>query len=301
MTSVNCSHCGNPSVEMNKSLSIQGENLCFTCVDVLYEDRSKLEGKFVMHKLDPTVCSFCEKDFGDEILAWIGKRPVCDPCAQDIRNRTFPLWVKGFLAFVLLAVVFSSIWNFHYYRAWYSLQQSHQAFEKGDAEGAYLMAQEASENASDVPDLGDLASYYHGIFLMTKDSSRQALSEFRKCAATMGDYTPFWVTSAQLNVDFENKDYKSAIKTATSLKDFDSTGAAPFLRIASAYSCQYAVSGMDSMKTAAISNLEKAKKQGFEDGDSLYANMIRYRLATKDPIERETFEKKYPKGWTQTN
>ncbi len=59
-----------------------------------------------MYRLsDPTICSKCETDWGNNELPKVGGLPYCNPCREPLYHYPFPTWLQIGLAVSLLLLV----------------------------------------------------------------------------------------------------------------------------------------------------------------------------------------------------
>lgn len=302
MKTLDCNICNNKNIPMNDTIKIDGIVHCNNCFEAHFPDQNNLEGKFVEREMDPTICSSCHKDFDNIELKKMSSFPICDECEVNIKNRTFPTWVKGFFVCILIIVLGSFFWNFKYFQAYLDIKKSNNFFEKEDYSNARILMSNASERLPEVEDLKTIASYYHGIELLSKDSSSEALMEFDKCKDKLPlDFNLHTlIVQARIGSSFDNKDYNAFLDATKENLELDTTLAISQASVASAYSCIYADNGNDTAKQNAFLYLKKAKaiddtSQAMQE----YYNMVEYRIETRKIIRREDFIKQFPNGWTK--
>lgn len=302
MRKVDCSNCDSKDIPLDESIKIDGKVYCKNCLESQFPDPKMLENKTVVKEFDPTICSSCNKDFGDTVLNKISNYPICTDCETTIKNKTFPVWVKGFFIGILVIVVGSFIWNWKYYSAYKNIKESNAFFRKGDYTNATLLMKSASDKVPEVGELEALSEYFHGIELLTKDKNAEALEEFKKCLNTLPpDYDiQELIIEARIGATFDNKDYKGFLGASKELLASDSSTATAFASVASAYACLYADKGNEEDKKSCFDYLQKAKliDSTSEDMKSYY-NMIEYRIDSRKIIKREEFVKQFPNGWTK--
>ena len=85
----------------------------------------------------------CKKDFGYTELKKLSVFYVCDECNAAIKNRIFPLWVKAFLLFTLLLVLFAFAWNWKYYQAFQNIKKSGEMLSQLNYSEAYNLMSKA--------------------------------------------------------------------------------------------------------------------------------------------------------------
>ena len=128
MKRTDCTICESKDIPINETIRIDGNIYCAACFDVNFSDKKSLESRLVEKELDPTICSSCNNDFGDLELGKISRYPLCSDCEILLRNRTFPFWVKGFLAVLIIIVVSSFIWNWKFYQAYRNIKDANMRF-----------------------------------------------------------------------------------------------------------------------------------------------------------------------------
>lgn len=297
-----CTICNKTDVPLNESIGIDHKTYCADCFNTSFPDKEELKGKLIEQEADPTICASCGQDFGDTILKKISRYPICDPCSVAINNRAFPGWVKLFLAALLLIVLFSFYWNWRFYAAFNNIKASNLAFQQANyAEAASLM-QSASKKIPEVPDVDAFASYFSGIALLKEDKPVEALAEFNKCKDVMPGEANLknLILQAEMGTGFETKNYTQFLAASRELLQEDTTSAMLLASVASAYACIYADKGVDSVKTLALDYLQKARATGDTSADARnYFMRIEHRIFTREIVEKEEFDKKYPNGWTK--
>jgi len=302
MRHVACDICGNGTVPLNNTVKVDGKIYCGNCFESHFADQKLLEGRSVEKEIDPTVCSSCGTDFGEIELPKIATYPVCRTCEVEIKNKTFPTWVKAFLVGILLIVVFSSIWNWKYYRAYNDIQQSFELFQKGNIVEASSRMNVASNAVPEVEDLRVLAAYFNGVALLSADKSDEAMAEFQKCQGKLPEDYPLenLMIQARIGSSFDRGDYNGFLVAAKENLALDTTQAVSLTSVASAYACLYAKSGEEANKKQASDYLWRAKQIDSTSKEmSQYYNMVEYRLNTRNIIRREEFIKQFPNGWTK--
>ncbi|WP_300570089.1 hypothetical protein [Flavobacterium sp.] len=302
MRKIECSCCGNKDLPINESITVDQQFFCSSCFESNFSEEGSLEKRLVEKEHDPTICSSCNKDFGDVELQKIAVYPHCDECHAQIKNRTFPNWVKGFFAGIIIILIVSFCWNWKYYQAYKDIQTSNTFSEQGDYANATLSMQAASKAVPEVEELETLAAYYKGIDLLTKDKSAQAIIEFNKCVDKLPyDYkVNSLIVQGKINVCFDKKDYEGFLSASKENLAIDSTSASSWTSVASAYACIYAQKGNNDAKLQVDKYIKKAKQIDSTSEDmKVYYNMIDYRIFSRKIIVREDFIKQFPKGWTK--
>jgi hypothetical protein len=68
MKRINCNICDEKEIALNDSIKIDGIVYCKSCFDSQFSDQNNLNNKLIENELDPTICSFCNKDYGQSEL-----------------------------------------------------------------------------------------------------------------------------------------------------------------------------------------------------------------------------------------
>jgi hypothetical protein len=302
MKTVTCSNCNKHLIPLNNSVKIDGNTYCEPCLEIKFPEKKDLENRHIEREMDPTICSFCSKDFGVWELKKISVHPICDDCEVKLKHRTFPVWVKAFLAGVLAIVIFSFYWNWKYYQAFKEVRQSNQYASKGDFANAALFMTAAGKKVSEVDDLPIAAAYYTGIDCLIKDSSKAAMVEFNKCKDRVppGFNLNAYIIQAKIGIAFDDKDYPGFVTASKEYLALDTTQASSWTSVASAYACEYAEKGTDSARLESARYMDRAKSIDSTSKDQTeYYNMIDYRIASRKIIRRNDFIKQFPNGWNK--
>ncbi|WP_309640688.1 hypothetical protein [Flavobacterium sp.] len=302
MRKTECNNCNDKNKPINETVNVDEKVYCSTCFETSFPEQKGLEGKKIEKKFDPTICASCQKDFENQELKLIGVYPHCNECEIKIKNKIFPIWVKGFFAGVIFIVIFSFFWNWKYFDAFNKIKKSNELFQKGDYSNATNLMNSASIEVPEVEDLKTLKTYYKGVEYLTKDKNDEALKEFNICKNKVPqDYNiNVLILQAKIGSCFNKKDYNGFLLASKENFKIDSTSSMSFSSVASAYACIYADKGDLNAKKLALENIEKAKLIDNKSTESkFYYNFLDYRITTRQIITREEFIKKYPNGWTK--
>lgn len=302
MRKTDCGVCEKTDLPLNETIKIDGKTYCADCFQKNFSDQSQLEFRTVEKEADPTVCAFCEKDFGDVELNKISTYPACADCTADIKNRTFPTWVKAFFIGIVVIVVGAFFWNWKYYQAYNDIQKSNESFGMGDYATAAALMTSAGKKVPEVEDVETLAAYFRGISFLSADKGAEALAEFNKCAEKLPpEYNmKSMIAQASIGASFDKQDYQGFLSAAKDLLQIDSTVASTWSSVASAYACIYADKGDEKAKANALKYIERAKTIDSTSAEAKqYYNMIEYRLDSRKIIRREEFLQQFPNGWTK--
>lgn len=302
MRKTECSHCNDINKPINDTITIDGTVFCSTCFESNFPEQKGLEGKNIKKIYDPTICTSCAADFDDTELNYVGVYPHCETCETQLKNKIFPMWVKGFFVGILGIVVFSFFWNWKYYEAYNNVKKSNEFFQKGQYTQAANLMSSASKTVSEDDDLKTLTTYYTGIDYLVKDKNAEALALFNNCKDKVpADYNiNTLIVQAKIGSSFDKKDYNGFLAASKEYFKIDSTSAMSYSSVASAYACIYADKGDENAKKLAYENIAKAKAIDNKTEESkFYYNFLDYRINTRNIITREEFTKKYPQGWTK--
>jgi tetratricopeptide (TPR) repeat protein len=302
MKYVVCDVCDNKDISLNDTIKIDHKVYCSPCFQKNFSDEKSLKGKLIEKEIDPTICSSCHKDFGNLELNKISAYPICEECENKIKNKVFPVWVKGFFLGVIAIVIIGFTWNWKFYQAYNNIKLANKYFQNGDFTTANTLMASASNKVPEVEDLKTLSEYFHGVELLSKDQSEEALAEFNKCKDILPpDYgISSLIIQAKIGISFNNKDYEGFLEASKENLALDSTNPVSLSSVASAYACIYASKGIEDAKQNAIQYLSKARAIDDTSKEARsYYNMIEYRIDSKKIIRREEFDKQFPNGWTK--
>ena len=302
MKHVVCNVCSNKDIPITDSIKIDNKIYCIPCANNNFPDEASLKDKLVEKENDPTICSSCHQDFGSLVLNKISTYPICETCETKIKNKTFPVWVKGFCITVIAIVITGFMWNWKYYQAYKDIKLSSQYLNNGDYTKATAFMTSASSKVPEAQDLEAMSQYLHGMELLSKDKSAEALVEFNKCNDVLSaDYNiSTLIIHAKIGVTFDNKDYDGFLEATKESLTQDTTNALSLSSVASAYACIYADKSKEDAKQNALQYLAKARAIDDTSAEMRsYYNMIEYRIDSKKIIKREEFNKQFPNGWAK--
>jgi hypothetical protein len=207
--------------------------------------------------------------------------------------------VKAFFGAVVLLVIFSLMWNWRFIRAYYVLKSAEATMAAGDLEQISRLWQKASADVPEMDQFFQISEVYKGTALLQKEEGEAAMTAFKNCTDLPKDYgIDQYRVQAQMSVAYNHKDFAAFLAGSKQLLAYD-TSALTQAQVASAYSCLYTQRPSDSVKALANQYLMKASVANDTTKNfARYLNLIKYRLATRDMIDREQFEAKFPDGWT---
>lgn len=218
-------------------------------------------------------------------------------------DRPFPRWVIfGFIALSAL-VLFASYHNMRFFRGYMEARRAIHAFSDGDVDTAFKLMEAAAKNVPESQDLRKRAVLYHGVWFLKNDNSTDALPLLLDVRADFGGDPDFasLLLSAQANVAFEKKQYDKFLQIAQAQLELTPGSAFSVAGVASAYACKYAETGKEDYAREALRYVEIASKMVSPNDIAVkqYEQRIRHRLATREIITRQEYERSFPQGWHQ--
>jgi hypothetical protein len=299
MKQIQCQQCER-YFPMNETLKITDDIICKGCAKEFIESRQNITQEMIQPNLDPTVCIQCGKDSGDVSLDTLAGVPTCDECRSFFKNRPFPTWIKMSFAALIAIVLFSFIWNFRFITAYMQMRQSVGALVRGDMEEASSLMSSASEHVPEHVELRAFASFYKGLYLLQEGKDAEALQLFKSCRGIVSAEfdLEYFITTAEIGVAFDNKDYDKFLKLALELCEKRPDNSVAVAQAASAYACKYAVTGDEQFRLKGFEFLDRARAVSGQDEDfEEYEQRILHRFHTCEIISRDEFNERYPDGW----
>jgi hypothetical protein len=300
MRSTTCESCGASSVPLNDTLTIDGMLHCSRCIEHIYDENNPIECHTVTRNVDPTVCSICSRDYGDEEPPKIGHDPVCGICRDELNAKAFPPRVKAFFGLIVAVVAIAFLVNWRFYNAYQSVLDSAEAMEQIRYSDAAMSLQQAFADVPEVEFLHVLSTYYQGLDHLSKDKDVEALKAFEFCEGKMPEEYPLesLLKGARIGAAFDRGQYDKYLAYALAELSLDSTSAMNHATVASAHACLYAKRGIESDKLISQDYIKKARSLAGDDQSiDLYCNAVEYRLHFRRIVSFRTFEKLYPQGW----
>ena len=304
MKTVVCEACGK-TVPVNDSYTVHERTFCIECAQAWANERAaaghQVDASDFVRGVDPTICAWCETDSPHEHAARIADVPTCEECDARMRNYPFPLWVKASFLLLLVAGVVSFAINARFLLAYLEHRKATRHLHAGEfAEAADIM-QQASRRVPEVRDYDLLAGYTRGMALLAANNARAAVPVFQRLAE-MEPRIPelqFLLLCAEAGVAFDDKDYRTFLQKAQAL-DANSPGDAfSKLQLASAYACLYVANNDQQARAQARQALDEAKQLPSLDpvATDVYRNRILHRITTREIINSEEYERRFPNGW----
>lgn len=282
---------------MGDMIDIHGRTLCIDCANQFIAQGGSSAG--AKRHVDPTICGNCGADGGNTPHGELCRVPTCQKCIDFYRNRPFPGWVKGFFAAVMILVVVSLVWNWRFFQAYYEIKAAWTAFGQGKADAAAEEMSSAAKHLPEIKETATTADFMRGIAFMQKDRCQEAEACFMRCRAMPpGYHVAELLQEASLGAAFDRKDYDKFLELAEQIEKQQPQSANVVAQVASAYACHYAIHGDQISRKTAEAKLEEAKKLNDKQlqADN-YEERIRYRLESREIINREEFVKRFPNGW----
>lgn len=292
MELITCTICKNKNIPLEEAVNVNNQYYCPPCAETLSQP---VEAPWPDSK-----CAFCKKDFEYITLDKISIYRICEDCKADIKKKIFPLWVKLFFAGTLVIVLFSLFWNWRFYSAYLNIEEANRAARRDNISKAANLMTRASKDVPEVTSLSEMASYYTGIDFLRKDKSTEALQAFNNCKSLPDDlHINELILQAEMGSGFDKKDYQLFLTASKAFLRSDTTQAQSWAGVASAYACLYAQNNADSLKQAALKYYNRAKAMDDTSADAKeFYGRILYRIDTRQIINKEQFDKKYPNGYT---
>jgi hypothetical protein len=298
---VTCSRCG-ATLPRSDAFELGSRVFCEACArqESAEADPHDTSVGPIRSLTDPTVCGRCGTDWGSAELPPVAGIPMCAPCAEAVRSRRFPSWLPLSLAGLALLAAFS-LWHHRRFLLGYvELVRAHQAVSRADLAAAMRELGAAARHVPEAEELGATLAFLQGISLLGADKSAEAVPLLTRAHRTYPQDRNMEsvLRQAEASAAFDVHDYALFLekeKAGAALDPADATAAAG---VASALACQYAVSGDEDLKAAALAQLKKAAALAKGDRASFeeYEARILYRLETREIITRTEYARRFPDG-----
>jgi hypothetical protein len=169
----------------------------------------------------------------------------------------------------------------------------------GDRKTDDPLIKEINEKLARVERAGQKAS--EGRSLAASNQNEAALAAFSEAAETYPEFEGFKIARdmAEASVAFDHHDYASFTATARRLHEAHPGDPSVQMMLASGLAARYAASGDQSFAAEAHTELEQALAAAGPQPDpglADYAERIRYRLATKEIVTKEEYERRKHAG-----
>jgi len=166
---------------------------------------------------------------------------------------------------------------------------------------AERLARAAYAHVPESADTEALAAYFDGAVRLRDDRCAEALPFLQKANARLPEIfgTQPMIFHAHIGVAFDKKDYDAFLSFSTQASAKWPKDVVWKASIASAQACKFAATGNPMFREQATASLKEAKALAPADDPGLadYEKRILHRLATRDIIARNEFNRRFPNGW----
>jgi hypothetical protein len=198
-------------------------------------------------------------------------------------------------------VAFASlIINWRFTAAFREMKKANRDVAAGRLEAAVSEMAGAASRVPESKDLHDASSLISGMYLLSSDKSAQALPYLREYqTAHPNDQITDLIVQAEIGVAFDQHDYDGFLAKSQELARRHAGEPGGTAMVASAYACKYAVTGDPAFKELSLRFLTQSKTEAAGNAPQLgdYEERIRYRLATREILNRNEHKKRFPNGW----
>lgn len=161
--------------------------------------------------------------------------------------------------------------------------------------------QSATKRVPENLELAAMAAFYHGLNLLKAEKSKEAAAALRVCRDRWPEsaLVNWYLLAAEAGEAFDAKDYDGFLSKERAMWQLSPDNPVALMGLASGYACQYAVSGSNEMKQAAMKFLNDAMattKVPDPQFGSWKARIL-HRLETREIIRREEYDRRFPNGW----
>lgn len=298
MRTLTCISCGTDNHAYLEVLYLNGQPYCSACISRIESFRSKKIEK----RYDPTVCRYCQTDYGDMELGTLSSYPICTPCMAKRHKKNFPLWVKGFLVGLLVLVAFSIYWNWNYYEGYRNYKEGMALSAAGDYTQGVSKLRMAHLLVPQSEEVETVLHFYAGLDYLQQERYAAALSELECCVDLLPAdfYLNRYILAAKGGVAFTQHDYEEYLRCSSQLLTLHINDSYTCMEVAMAHACLFASTGSIAHQKEAILHLDRSLELGHNSTYLAdYAHCIRYILATRHIISRTDFIHHYPHGWTK--
>jgi hypothetical protein len=285
---------------MGKTYTVNGSAVCQPCRETAVREKRESASFQAIPQTDPTLCGRCGKD-GNVTLPVIAGFSVCPACEAVLRNYPFPLWVKASAAGLALLVVFSALWNMRFVQAHREMRATLQALYNDNGALADKLAHDAFQHAPESRDVEALAAFFDGMACLKKKQWTQALSKLQTADECLPENfgTQHMIYDARIGLAFDKKDYDAFLNLTSKASAQWPKDPGWKAALASAQACKYAATGNPLFREQALASLKQSQDLWGASAPSFleYEQRIRYRLETREIIDREEFVRRFPNGW----
>ena len=293
-----CTRCGQ-SQPLNELFRLGGQTLCQRCADDELQRRAgeNVPADDLARLSDPTVCALCQGDYGSQELPRVAGLALCPACDERCRARPFPDWLKRGLVALLVLAGLSIFYHRRFVAGYVHAARASRAQGRGDLAGVIAHFEKAAALVPEDPSMQAMAAFYRGLLRLQEDRSAEALKELEAARKVLGSEAGFdrFILSAEAGAAFDEKNYARFLDRQQALARLYPDDAIAVAGVASAYACQFAVSGDDALKRQALEQLERARRLSVADpgGFKEYEDRILYRVSTREIISRQEYDKRF--------
>jgi hypothetical protein len=282
---------------------VRGGVVCRNCAESIFK-KEEIPANEVQQQIDPTICIGCGLDNGNTELAKLGQLPVCPTCESLFKNRPFPMWIKAALVGMVVLVISVLVWNSRFIFAYRELKCFGSSMDAGDIQQAAEYFVSASRRIPEDEGLQAYGDFYEGILLLNQNKSAEALKLLEGCRGRIDEESGLedLILNARIGIAFGQGDYDEFLQLALQMSEKYNDSSGYVDQLASAYACKYVETQDEQYKDKSLVTLERANtlvivNSAEEKAHTEYAQRILHRLHTREIINRDEFNKRYPNGW----
>ena len=303
MRDESCRRCGQV-FPIGQTFVVYGTVLCEACGNqALAERPGKPRPGDVVRQFDPTVCHKCKTDGGSTEFSRVAGMPVCPDCEHALRHRPFPLWIKAsFVALVWLAIC--SFWyNWRFFAGFVEMRRAYRAVAQGKLAEAVPLMSSAARHVPESRELHTMADFFNALQLLGDDRPVDALPLLQRSVGQLPAGSEIrlaaerYLNYAESGAAFEKHDYDAFLERQNEALRRWPDDPATIAGVASAHACKYAVSGDVLQKQQALHYLDLATQKDKGPQVAEYRQRILHRLQSREIIEKEEFDRRFPHGW----
>ena len=253
-----------------EAYSAGGVVLCRGCAALRMADPlSPIPTDAVNLLSDPTICSDCHKDNGDNELPRHDGRALCRDCRSHRKRVQFPWLMRA----ACLACVVLGVWgicrSIPRALAIHAYCVGIKAFQQDDywlaAESLHKAVRQMPEDSN----FQDLEAFYRGHACYADDDAKGAVLWFKKSFAVnpQSQETEVMLRRAERKVAFEAKDFTAYFRASQALLEADEHSASSVQAMATAWACRYVLTGKEEFREKALACLKEARELGATDQD----------------------------------
>ena len=299
MLKVSCDYCGTETPKADSFLFGE-KTVCLPCTQKLVEECGETLTPADIHRnTDESVCQWCHQELNDGSKDLAFGLPVCDTCNTRMRNFPYPRWIK--VAFVILIVlgIASFAYNKRHVDGFLAARKVRQALKANDLETGLREAQKAHQAVPESLEYHFLALLLETQDLILHEKGTEALAKARTIQQLIPGQNPVIqsiVSHAEIADAFDRKDFAQFLDLAKRVHESAPNDRQSQLQLASAYSCQYVVTGDEEFKNEATALLEKLGPMQ-DEFEKDYLERIQFRLTERRILSTQQFKQEFPNGW----